>query len=126
MVWNALRNGFGWNSWPEFDPFVDGWSFVPVREDPPIEIWRREEGLRLRAQVPGLEANSLDLSVVGDVLTLKGTRNAPEARSFARTIRLPFSVDGETAKAKYDDGILEVELPRSPSERPRKIAVKST
>ena len=131
MVWNAFGNGAGWNPWrelsefqAELDRFPTGSAFASMREEPPIEVWRNEDGLRLRAQIPGLAADSLELSVEGDVLTLKGKRIEPEETSFARTIRLPFSVDGDAAKARYEDGILDVELPRSPAEKPRKIQVK--
>ena len=132
MVWNALRNGAGWDPWREITEFrshldrlVSGGALGSVRGEPPVEIWSREDGIRLYAQVPGLAADSLELSVVGDTLTLKGNRNEPVAQSFARSIRLPFAVDGDGAKARFEDGILEVELPRSPSTKPRKITVRS-
>jgi HSP20 family protein len=130
MVWNATSNGWSWDPWQElsalraqfgrtFDGSMRGGT-------PPIETWSHEGGIRLYALVPGVSADAIEVSVEGDALTIKGSRKEPEAVSFARSVRLPFSVDGSAATARVENGILEVELPRSPSEMPRKIAVKNT
>ena len=132
MVWNSRNHGGSWDPWREisdlhaqFDHFFGGSTRDAVAGTPPIEIWSHEGGLRLYAQIPGVGADAIEVSVEGDALTLKGARREPEARTFARSVRLPFAVDGSAATARVENGILEVELPRSPSEMPRKIAVKN-
>ncbi len=129
MFWNAAGNGWSWDPWREiaelhaqFDRRVGAHAAAGT---PTIELWSHEGGLRLYAQVPGVAADAIEVSVEGDALTLKGSRKEPEARSFVRSVRLPFAVDGSAATARVENGILEVELPRSPSEMPRKIAVKN-
>ena len=134
MVWNATSNGWSWDPWRElselhaqFDRYLGGVAEArPAGGTLPIELWSHERGLRLYAQVPGVAAEAIEVSVEGDALTIKGSRKEPEAVSFARSVRLPFAVDGSAASARVENGILEVELPRSPSEMPRKIAVKNT
>ena len=135
MVWNATSNGWSWDPWRElselhaqFDRAFGGSTRVAERRAaagmPPIELWSHERGLRLCAQVPGVAADAIEVSVDGDVLTIKGSRKEPEAMSFARSVRLPFAVDGSASAARVEKGVLEVDLPRSPSEMPRKITVK--
>ena len=132
MVWNATNNGRGWDPWREFSELhaeIDRFFGDSTRDTsagtPPIELWSHEGGLRLYARIPGVAADAIEVSVEGDALTLKGHRQEPERRSFARSMRLPFAVDGSAATARVENGILEVELPRSPSEMPRKITVKT-
>ncbi|MFN0244398.1 MAG: Hsp20/alpha crystallin family protein [Planctomycetota bacterium] len=109
-----------------------------AREDefPPLRVWATEEGLRLEAQLPGFAQDSLEISVLGDTLTLRGTRENVQhvegdayhrrergTQSFARTLTLPHAIEVDAVKATYKKGVLEIELPRAQSERPRKIAV---
>jgi len=92
----------------------------------------------MHAQLPGMEASDLELSVVGETLTLKGNRTGSgtktsesshrrerEAGRFVRTLQMPFGVDTERVRARFENGVLEIELPRAASEKPRKITVKS-
>jgi HSP20 family protein len=134
MVWNAMGNGWSWDPWRELSELHEQFDRIfgdsvrgatAAAGTPPIELWSRDGGIRLRAQVPGVAADAIELTVEGDALTIKGRRKAPDSRSFARSVRLPFAVDGSAAKARVENGILEVELPRSPSEMPRKIAVEN-
>ena len=138
MVWNAFGNGTSWDPWRElaelhrhFDQYFWNGTLASAGEFPPIELWSREEGIRLLAQVPGVAPEALELSVVGDTLTLKGSRAGNEpgstatAQSFQRTIRLPFAVDGDAAKARIENGMLDLELPRPAAEKPRRIAIKN-
>ncbi len=107
-----------------------------ARTFPPIDLWANDETWTLRALVPGAAREDLEVSVVGDTLTLRGSLPAQaleeneswhrEERStgrFARTLQLPFAVDPDGVKARCKDGVLEVDLPRAASDKPRKIAV---
>jgi HSP20 family protein len=132
MVWNAFTGGARWDPWRELhhverqlNRLFSGFTGDGAREFPPIELWTGESGLLLRAQLPGLSADGLELTVVGDALTLEGSRPEREAGGFARTIRLPFAVESEQVRAKFLNGVLEVTLPRAASERPHKIQVQS-
>jgi len=105
---------------------------------PALNIWSNEDELIITAEVPGINPEDLDISVVGDSLTLKGTREVEEldegARyhrqergygNFSRTVQLPFPVDIDSVNAKFTNGVLEINLPRAEADKPRKIAVKS-
>ena len=106
MVWNAFMRGSS--------------------EYPAIDLWTREDGIRLHAQLPGVAVSDIDLSVVGDTVTFKGTRPNAESGRFVRTVQLPFPVESEAVRARFQNGVLEVELPRAASDKPRKITVQST
>lgn len=105
---------------------------------PPLNIWSNEEELVLTAEVPGISPDEIDISVVGENLTISGERtlDAPEegvryhrqergAGTFSRTVQLPFPVDVDQVKAVFENGVLRVTLPRTEADKPRKIAVKS-
>jgi HSP20 family protein len=96
----------------------------------------REEELLVRAEVPGVEKQDLEIELVGQVLTLKGERKHEETEekgtyyrseiargSFVRSLRLPENVDLENAKAEFKDGVLEVHLPKTEKTERRRIEV---
>jgi HSP20 family protein len=107
-------------------------------EFPPVEVWSGEQGLKLLARLPGIETKDVEVSVVGDVLTLKGARAEDGEQEgeawhrrergsgrFARSFQLPFQVEADEVRASMRDGVLEVLLPRAASEKPRRIAVET-
>jgi HSP20 family protein len=113
------------------------WENVPPAV--PTNIWANEDSLMITVAVPGLDAESLHISVVGDVLTVRGTRTTREQdqegrtvhrrerrlSEFSRSLQLPFRVDASQAEARYDKGILSIALRRPEDEKPRKIQVKA-
>ena len=145
MVWNAFMRGNGFDPMAELmrlhrqmDRLFTTPNTSAANEYPAIELWTGEEGIRLQAQLPGVAAGDIDLSVVGDTVTLKGARpdagpGAPDAYHrreresgrFVRTIQLPFPVEGDGVRARFRNGVLEVELPRAASDKPRKITVQN-
>ena len=89
--------------------------------------------------MPGVEPNDVEVSVVGDELTLRGKVNAQAAAEgevvlrrerpageFARTLRLPFRADAAGVKAVCKNGILRISIPKSAEEKPRAIAIEAT
>ena len=106
---------------------------------PPVNVWASPDGLVVDAEMPGVEPNDVEVSVMGDELTLRGKVNAQAAAEgeivlrrerpageFARTLRLPFRADAGAVKAASKNGILRITVPRSEEEKPRKIAVEAT
>lgn len=104
---------------------------------PAMNVWASEEGLKVTAEIPGLSTDDLDISVVGQTLTVSGQRKQDElpedARyhrqergfgKFSRSIQLPFAVDVKQVEATFRDGVLYIDLPRAEEDKPRKIAVK--
>jgi HSP20 family protein len=104
---------------------------------PRIGLFDTTEQLVLRAEVPGMKEEDLDITIDEETLTLRGTRKIeiPEGytvhrqeraeTTFARSFRLPCKVDGEKTGALLKDGLLTVTLPKAPEVHARQISVKS-
>lgn len=105
---------------------------------PAINIWTNEEGQLITAEMPGLRPENLDIDVTGDALSISGERvqdDLPEnARyhrrernfgSFSRTIQLPFMVDTDKVEASFQNGVLQISLPRAEADKPKKIQIKN-
>jgi len=113
-------------------PTVDmGWA-------PAIEVFEKEDKFVVKAELPGMKEEDIDISVVGDTLTVKGERKAESEvkeedyyccersyGSFSRSIAVPSNVDAKKIEANYEDGVLEVSLPKAPEVKPKKIAVSA-
>jgi len=102
---------------------------------PKVDIVETESGLRLWADMPGVDEKSIQVELVDGVLTLRG-RVATEAYEnlearyteygvgdFEARFRLSSQIDGEKIAAKLRNGVLELELPKVAAARPRKIEV---
>jgi HSP20 family protein len=104
---------------------------------PPIDIFDTDAGLVLRADLPGVTADDLELQVEDNRLTLLGKVTPPvppEARlihqeyrvgDFLRSFILSDDVDHERITAKLTDGVLEVTLPRASTSQPRRIQIRT-
>lgn len=103
---------------------------------PAVNVWANEEAVLITAELPGVNSASLDVTVVGDRVTLKGEREAetlPEESKyhrrersqgkFSRTFQLPFKVNNETIEAFFEKGVLQLTLPKAETEKAKKIAV---
>jgi len=106
-------------------------------EVPPLNAWVGESDVVVSAELPGVDPGKVDVSVVGDTLTISGAREAAALKEgesyhrqershgrFTRSLQLPFHVEAGKVEAKYDKGILRVTLPRAEADKPKKIAVK--
>ena len=104
---------------------------------PPVNVYETSGELVLTAELPGVPLETLDLSVDGDRLTLRGERPiaVPEgarvhrrerrAGAFERVLVLPAEVDAAAIQAVYRSGILLVKIPKAASAQPRRIPVES-
>jgi len=107
-----------------------------ARRFPRVTVTDERASLVLKAELPGLGEQDVQLSIHQDVLTLSGERkvDAPEGYyvhrqertpvKFARSFTLPCKVDPETSTATLKDGVLTVTLNKTPEAQPRQIAVK--
>jgi HSP20 family protein len=108
------------------------------QEYPAINVWSGEHDYILTAELPGIDPAQLDISVVGDTLTFRGSRDFETLREgetyhrqersggrFSRTLQLPFQIDAERVAARYEKGILTLTLPKTAAEKPRKISIKA-
>jgi HSP20 family protein len=105
---------------------------------PAVNVWANQEELVITAEAPGVNAEDIDVSVVGETLTLSGVRRPDEITEgtryhrqergygkFVRTVQLPYIVDVERVQAEFKNGILSITMPRAEADKPRKIAVKA-
>jgi len=118
------------------EPF---WSMNRSREwQPSVDIAEADGKITVKAELPGLEAKDIDLTISGDILTLKGEKKREEetgeqdyyrkeiySGSFQRTFRLPGEVDHEKVEALFKDGVLTVTMPKTENGSVKRIAIKS-
>lgn len=103
----------------------------------PLDVTDSEGELRVRAEVPGVEPEKLDIQLLGDVLTIRGekseeseskegSRTWSERRygSFARSVKLPCAVDAESVQAEHKHGVVTITLRKANAVRARRIEVK--
>ena len=100
---------------------------------PPLSVWTNDEGAFVRAELSGLSSKDLDLSVLGNTLTLSGQRKSDDVKdvtyhrrerehgNFSRTLELPFRIEAEKVHAEFKNGVLELFLPWAASDKPRRI-----
>jgi HSP20 family protein len=125
-------------SWPLL-PAV--WRRIPTMEmgwAPAIDVFEKEDKFVVKAELPGMKEEDIAISVVGDTLTIKGERKAESEveeddyyycersyGSFSRSIAIPSNVDAQKIEANYEDGVLEVSLPKTSKVKPKKISVSA-
>lgn len=105
---------------------------------PAVNVWMNDEAAVITAELPGVDVKDLEISVVGETVSLSGERKGDDlpkdvtyhrqeraAGKFTRTIDLPFTVDSGKVQATLEKGVLRVLLPRSEKDKPRKVLVKA-
>lgn len=93
---------------------------------PAVDVVEKDNAFELTAEIPGLDAKNIELSLADDVLTIKGEKNEEKEEktkdryiserrygSFRRSLQLPSSVDPTRIEANYRSGVLTVTLPKS-------------
>jgi HSP20 family protein len=119
-------------------------SYTPRTEDsfgawaPPVDIFERQDHLVIRAEVPGVQMEDIDVRIENGVLTLHGERkqqtevkeeNAFRMErvygTFTRSFSLPTTVDAANVTATYKDGILEVTVPKAETAKPKRVEIKA-
>lgn len=107
-------------------------------EFPATNVWVSDDDAVVTTEIPGIDPDGLEISVLKDSLTLRGSRQAEELKDggtyhrqerwngqFTKTLQLPFAVEPGKVEARFSKGILAIILPRAEAEKPRKISVKS-
>jgi len=122
-------------------PFGMRWRRLPAEEmawAPSMDMYEKEDSFIVRAELPSVKLDDIDISIIGDTLTIKGERKAPaEVKeeeyyrcevcygTFSRSITMPAAIDPDKIEATYTDGILEVRLPKAKEAVPTKIQIKA-
>ncbi len=130
------------------DMFEDLWRGWPARffSDtarpvlrPAMDVAENDKEFTIRVDLPGLKADDLKVEVndglltvsgeLGDTVEKEGDRYHYRERSFGafqRSIRLPNTIDADKVEASFDDGVLNIVLPKLPQAQPKQISIKAT
>lgn len=101
---------------------------------PAVDIYENDNEIVLLTEVPGMKESDFKLSLDNNVITISGerklevegrklSRQERPAGAFKRSFTLPNNIDIETVNAAYSKGVLQVNLPKKPSAKPREIAI---
>jgi HSP20 family protein len=105
---------------------------------PAIDMYQTDNEVVVKASIPGIKAEEVQINITGDVLTLKGEVNQEDERkdrawhirehrfgSFERSVALPTAVKSDKAEAVFENGILTITLPKADEVKPRTINIKA-
>ena len=126
-----------------FDRFFEDFGLEPFGREfhrggwlPAVDVSESEEEITVKADIPGITPENLDIQIKNDVLTLRGeTREEKEEKgmtyhrierrsgTFQRSLALPSSVEVEKVSASHKDGVLMIRLPKREEEKPRSITI---
>ncbi len=130
---NSIFQDFARPNGSESESLTTG-SFVP-----PVDIYGDAHGIALKLEVPGIRQGDLDIRVENHILTVSGERKfeAEEKEenfrrierrfgSFVRSFTLPQTVDPDTVKASYENGLLNISISKKAEAKPKQIKVEVT
>ena len=103
---------------------------------PELDVWETEDEYIVAVNLPGIEPDAVDVTLVNDTLTIQGElpQSAPQGQmrlcerpygKFYRAIRLPQTVDDSHIEANYYNGVLSLHLPKAEDAKPKRITVHS-
>jgi HSP20 family protein len=105
----------------------------------PVDLWETKDAYHLRADLPGLNPEDIEINATSDTLTISGETQAKtevsdegwlrqERRSgkFTRSFSLPVQIDPNKVEANFNHGVLEMTLPKAENVKPRTIKVNAT
>jgi HSP20 family protein len=127
---NRLWRGFG--RVPYSREGVEDWNIL-------IDVIQKGDELMVKASVPGVDLDKIDVAVEDNILTLKAERKTEvegdDARyliqerpwgSFFRALRLPQTVDTNSIESEYENGVLTIKMPKAEEKKKKQIQVKVT
>src|SRR5436305_3018125 len=111
----------------------------PQRWVPPMDLVEADDHFLLKADLPGMGEDDVNIEIRDNALTISGERKAEhETRErgwyrversfgrFSRSLTLPEGVDADGVEAEFDKGVLEVRIPKPEQRKPRRVAIRST
>lgn len=142
MLWSELeRFGRFIDPWREFErmrPSLARASTPSSADFPLVNVWASAELATITSEIPGIDPKAIDVSIVDNIVTLRGSRQPEEVGTddqyhrkerwsghFSKTVQLPFAIEVNKVDAKFEKGVLTVSLPRAEADKPRKITIRS-
>jgi HSP20 family protein len=138
-LFDRFARGFGLSSLPSMADFEPPWRSFGFSA-PPIDLSEDDKAYKISAELPGLDAKDVEVSVSGDRLVLKGEKRQEREEknknyyhsernygSFQRSFELPASVDHDRISADFSKGVLIITLPKTAAmqQQQKKIEIKS-
>ena len=123
--------------------FSRPWRVIPsveYRESAfPVEVSETEGEIEVKASLPGVKPDEVEITVNNDVLTIKAEHKEEPVEdkkrdyyrreirygAMQRSLSLPISVDSDKAEARFENGVLSLRLPKADAVRPKQIKVAS-
>lgn len=122
-----------------FEDFFEKVSFPSTHSDswaPPLDVSETAKDVIVAVDIPGVDPKEIDISIMEDILSIKGQRKKGEDMTdeecfrserrfglFQRTVQLPSDVTADNAKATYVDGVLRIVVPKTQKSAPKEIKV---
>jgi HSP20 family protein len=120
------------------DAFVRPTSGLGMLHSPAVDMIENEDEVVVKASLPGVRSDDINISVTGDALTIRGEMKSERdeekdnyifrerrSGSFSRSLALPTAVVADKAKAEFENGILTLSLPKAEEVKPKTITVKA-
>ena len=127
---DRLLDEISGHGWPTEEGLTTLWN-------PPVDVYETNDSIVLKADLPDVKKEEVDISVEGNVLTLRGERKREKEvkekdfyrsersyGAFSRSFTLPGSVDADKIEADFAGGVLKVTLPKREESKPKQIKVK--
>ena len=104
---------------------------------PAVDVYENDDNVVVKTELPGMVEKDIEIDILGDTLTIKGEKKKEAEEkgdrhyhrlervhgSFHRSITLPGEIESDKAKASFKDGVLEIELPKKETAKPKQIKV---
>ncbi|MBN2808404.1 MAG: Hsp20/alpha crystallin family protein [Deltaproteobacteria bacterium] len=125
------------NLWNRFWGGTSLPTFTAEEWLPPVDLSETKENLLVRAELPGMDAKDIKVTISGDILSIKGEKREEKeskdehcycseryAGAFQRNIRLPVNVKSDKINATFDKGVLQISLAKTEESKVKEIEVK--
>lgn len=115
-------------------------ALQPLEETwvPAVDVAETADKITVKAEIPGMEPKDIEISMVGDTLTIKGEKKVEREEkeenyhliersygSFSRSMKMPAAVDPDKVEATYKNGVLTIVLPKKEEVKPKTIEIKT-
>ncbi len=112
------------SAWSGLEAEIDQLFQTPPASRIPVEFSEDKDNTYVRAELPGVSRDAINLEIADGCLNLTASRKqGEETISFTRSIAIPESVQADKVAATYENGVLTVTLPKAEAVKPRKIAL---
>lgn len=129
----------------EMDQFFENWGRISPaqvyderRFDPACDVSETDEHYLMSVDLPGMKKENIKIEISDNVLTVSGERKRENSEkqkrvqrfekhygSFRRSFSLPLSIESDKVEARYEDGVLELYLPKTQAAKPRQVEIQS-